>query len=182
VSYIDFKSPGDHADKARGGCICGQDHEAITPEQIVAAEMRAPLEARERDPFPELPGNSTVDFSTRWCKGGVFLSDEAAALCADPDELNRAEARAEAEVLCHVKAGMRTAGLQVPGWARGASSAGATSEPKKRAGRPRKTRRKETAKRRLTVEQRLDRAANAAKARAKKAAKKAAERAELLSS
>ena len=100
-------------------CRCGQVHDAITCEQIIAAEMRKPLMERARDPFPELPGNRTVDFGTRWHKGGVLLSDETAARCTAPEELNHEETRAENDLLCHVKAGLRSPERPIPPWARG---------------------------------------------------------------
>ena len=100
-------------------CPCGHPHDEITHEQVVSAEFQKPNTIKERDPFPELPGNSTVDFSTRWYRSGVFIADEAAALCASPEELNRAEVKAEGELLRHVKAGLRAAGLQIPEWAQG---------------------------------------------------------------
>lgn len=170
-------------DTGRERCICGQDHDAITREQIVAAEMRKPLAVRERDPFPDLPGNSTVNFSTSWHRSGALLCDEAAACCTSPEELNRLEVRLESGLLRHVKAGLRTAGLPAPEWATGMSSVTPTTqEPGKGRGRPRKTdgRRGRKLTKGLTADQKLARAKNAAKARATKAAKKAAERAELL--
>lgn len=156
-------------------CICGEHHDEITNEQIIAAELRKPLAAREQDPFPEISGNTTVNFGTDWHRGGVFLSDEAAARCATPADLNRAEVRAESETLRHVKAGLRSPGRPVPEWAKG-------TPPVEQAvvGRPRRTRKKETTPRRLTPEQRADRANNAARARAAKAAKRASKLAEML--
>jgi hypothetical protein len=154
--------------------LCGVEHDEITHEQIVAAEMRKPLDARESDPFPDLLGNRTVIFGTRWHKGGVFLSDEAAARCATPEELNREEVRLEAELLRHVKAGLRTAGLPAPEWANGMPPA---PESEKRAGRPCKVdgRKGRKLPKGMTAEQRLARSANAARARAQKAAQKTAE-------
>ena len=160
--------------------ICDQDHAEITREQIISAEMRKPLAAKENDPFPDIPGNSTVNFGTRWHKGGVFISDEAAANCATPEELNRAEARAEAELLRHVKAGLRPPGQSAPPWAQELPQGPTPEEaPPESLGRPRKARKKETVPRRLTCEQRMERAASAARARKKRAALRAAERAAL---
>jgi hypothetical protein len=152
-------------------CICGGDHDEVTREQIIAAEMRKPLQAREDDPFPELLGGRTVDCSTRWHKGGVLLSDHAAAACGTPEELNRWEARMEAELLRHVKAGLRPPGLAAPSWVQELPSA--PEEAQKPVGRPRKARKKETAKRALSAEQRIERAAHAARIRRKKATKRA---------
>ena len=166
-------------EEGKTSCRCGQVHDAITREQVIAAEMRGPLEAREDDPFPQIPGNRTVDFSTRWHKGGVLLSDKAAALCTTPDELNREEAAAEGELVRHVKAGLRPSGAIIPSWAREiGTDPSPPEEPKDRGGRPRKTRKKETAPRNLTPEQRRARAASTAKARAGKAAKRTARLAE----
>ena len=103
------------------GCICGECHAEITPKQIIAAETRRPLVARESDPFPDLLGNCTVNFSTAWHRGGVLLSNEAAARCATPEEMNRAEAKVGAELLRHAKAGLRAPGSPVPEWASGFS-------------------------------------------------------------
>lgn len=156
-------------------CRCGEEHEEITQEQIIDAEMRKPLRAREHDPFPHILGNRTVDFSSGWRSAGVLLSDKAAALCTTPDELNREEVAAEGELLRHIKAGLVPVGGRTPPWAREIRSTPPPVEkPKNRGGRPKKTRKKETAPRNLTPEQRLARADNAAKARAAKAARRAA--------
>ncbi len=173
MNCFDCKTVDAKAVTMRRNCICGMDHDEITPEQVIAAEMRGPLATRERDPFPDLPGNSTVNFSTPWSRGGVFLDDEAAARCSTPEELNRMETRLEGELLRHVKAGLRTAGLSVPGWANGMPVV-TEATPGRPVGRPRKTRKMETVLRRLTAAQRMERAANAARARAAKAAKRAA--------
>ena len=107
------KAPGPLSD-----CLCGECHDAVTREQIIAAEMRKPLQAREDDPFPELLGSRTLDCGTRWHRGGVLLSDEAAARCGSPGELNRAETRAEEALLRHVKGGLLSPGGMAPPWAR----------------------------------------------------------------
>lgn len=104
-------------------CPCGRDHDAITSEQVIAAELRKPRAAKEHDPFPDLPGSSTLGCATTWYRGAVFLTDEAAAKCATPEVMNRAEVRLESELLRHVKAGLRTAGLAIPEWAQGTSPA-----------------------------------------------------------
>lgn len=159
-------------------CTCGQEHEEITSQQIIDAEMRGPLEARKEDPFPKILGNRTANFGTYWYRGGVLLSDEAAARCADPDELNRAEVRMEGELLRHVKAGLRPVGLPVPEWANGVPPAVPSVQEKKRSrGRPPKEDGRKGRKlpkgltRKLTAEQRMERAKSAARARAAKAAK-----------
>ena len=161
-------------EEGKTSCRCGQVHDAITREQVIAAEMRGPLKAKKDDPFPQLIGNRTVDFSTRWRKGGVLLSDKAAALCTTPDELNREEAAAEGELVRHVNAGLVPIAGLTPPWARDIRSAPVPDEPKDRGGRPKKTRKKETAPRNLTPEQRRARAASTAKARAGKNAKRIA--------
>jgi hypothetical protein len=99
--------------------LCGQEHDEITHAQIVASEMRKPLADRENDPFPDLLGNRTVSFGTSWYQGGVLLTDAEAARCTTPEEMNRAEVRLDAELLRHVKAGLRNPGLPAPEWAKG---------------------------------------------------------------
>lgn len=128
-------------DERKTSCRCGQVHDATTREQVIAAEMRGPLKAKKDDPFPQLIGNRTVDFSTRWRKGGVLLSDKAAALCTTPDELNREEAAAEGELVRHVKAGLVPIAGLTPSWARDIRSAPVPDEPKDRGGRPKNAKR-----------------------------------------
>jgi len=156
-------------------CICGERHDEITPEQIVAAEIRKPLAVKENDPFPDLIGNSTVDFGTAWHRGGVFLSGEAAANCATPAELNRAEVDAEGALLCHVKAGHRTPGLAAPEWARG--NPPKEEQAPKAASRPKKVdgRKGRKISKPATVEQRAARRESMAKLNWEKAAKRAKE-------
>jgi hypothetical protein len=94
--------------------------------------------------------------------------------------MNREEVRLEGELLRHVKAGLRTAGLPAPEWANGMPPVTAAM-PEKRAGRPSKVDGRKGRKiperpiRELTEKQRTARSANAAKARALRAAQRAAE-------